>query len=200
MRVLVLIDGEHYPPVTKVGVDAVRSEGDEVVGAILLGGREKLRAGVSFDVGEVRDAGDDPVAALAEEIDRLAPGAIVDLSDEPVVGYRERMHLASVALARGVMYRGADFRLDPPITEPALPVPTVAVIGTGKRTGKTAISGEVARIAKEDGLAPIELCLEIGPGNLVCHGSSPWLERASMHAGDRIALPICEIDRHVSRP
>ena len=110
----------------------------------------------------VRAAAGDPVAAISEAIDAERPDAVVDLSDEPVLGYRERMHLASVALARGVVYRGADFRLEPPWTEPALDVATVAVIGTGKRTGKTAIAGEVARIAKAAGLAPVIVAMGRG--------------------------------------
>ncbi|HEY2802957.1 MAG TPA: 2,3-diphosphoglycerate synthetase, partial [Actinomycetota bacterium] len=116
MRVLVLIDGEHYPPVTRTGIDAVRAEGDEVVAALLLGGAEKLRAGVELDVGApVRSAGGSgAVATLSEAIEELRPDCVVDLSDEPVVGYRERMHLASAALAKGVAYRGADFRFEPP--------------------------------------------------------------------------------------
>jgi cyclic 2,3-diphosphoglycerate synthetase len=167
MRVLVLIDGEHYPPVTRTGIDAVRAEGDEVVAALLLGGGEKLRTGaeekLELDVGvPIRSAAEDPVAALSDAIDAVEPSAVVDLSDEPVVGYRERMHLASVALAKGVAYRGADFRLEPPWTEPPLDVPTVAVIGTGKRTGKTAIAGAVARIAKTAGLDPVVVAMGRG--------------------------------------
>ena len=46
----------------------------------------------------------------------------------PVLGYRERMELASVALARGVPYLGSDFRLDPPIWGPPLDAPTVASV------------------------------------------------------------------------
>ena len=87
------------------------------------------------------------MAALTTAIDEFAPDGVLDLSDEPVLGYRERMELAAVALARGFPYLGADFRLDPPIEGPPLPVPTLAVIGTGKRTGKTAISGALARLA-----------------------------------------------------
>src|SRR4029077_4020191 len=134
-----------------------------VVAALLLGGVEKLRTGVELDVGvPIRTAAEDPVVALSDAIDAVEPSAVVDLSDEPVVGYRERMHLASVALAKGVAYRGADFRLDPPWTEPPLDVPTVAVFGTGKRTGKPAIAGAVARIAKTAGLDPVVVAMGRG--------------------------------------
>ncbi|MDP9243035.1 MAG: cyclic 2,3-diphosphoglycerate synthetase, partial [Actinomycetota bacterium] len=163
MRVLVLIDGEHYPPVTRWGIETVRAQGHEVVGALMLGGSEKVRDADTLDAGvPTRAAGDDVFGGLADSIEREHPDGVVDLSDEPVIGYRERMRLASVALAGGVVYLGADFRLDPPITEPALPVPTIAVIGTGKRTGKTAIAGEVARIAGALGLAPIVVAMGRG--------------------------------------
>src|SRR5262249_30033547 len=52
----------------------------------------------------------------------------------------------AVALRGGVAYHTADSRFEPPVTEPALAVPTVAVVGTGKRTGKTAVSAHLARL------------------------------------------------------
>ncbi len=163
MRVLALVDGEHYPPVTRWGIEAASSRGYEVVAALFLGGSEKLRPGTLPDLGvPVIPSPDDLAEGLAEAIDEVRPQAILDLSDEPVLGYRERMGLAAVALARGVPYVGPDFRLDPPITGPPLPVPTVAVIGTGKRTGKTAVGGEVARVAASLDLNPIVVAMGRG--------------------------------------
>jgi cyclic 2,3-diphosphoglycerate synthetase len=155
MNVLVLVDGEHYPPVTRWGIEAARSMGHQVVGALFLGGFEKIGPEGPPDLGVLTVTVDGDLRnALAQALDRIRPEAVLDLSDEPVLGYRERMELVAVALARGVPYVGADFRIDPPISGPSLPVPTVAVIGTGKRAGKTAISAEVARIAAELGLHP----------------------------------------------
>jgi cyclic 2,3-diphosphoglycerate synthetase len=102
------------------------------------------------------------MAALTLAIDEFAPDGVLDLSDEPVLGYRERMELAAVALTRGIPYIGSDFRLDPPIEGPPLPVPTVAVIGTGKRTGKTAIAGALARLAARRGLDPVIVAMGRG--------------------------------------
>ena len=137
MRIIVLVDGEHYPPVTRWGIDTARDRGHEVVGALLVGGNEKLPAGAVPDLGvPTMVAGADRMVALTSAIDAFAPEGVLDLSDEPVLGYRERMEMASVALARGIPYLGADFRLDPPIHGPPMPVPTLAVIGTGKRTGQ----------------------------------------------------------------
>ena len=42
MRVLVLVDGEHYPPVTRWGIDVARTHGHEVEAALLVGGVEKI--------------------------------------------------------------------------------------------------------------------------------------------------------------
>ena len=69
---------------------------------------------------------------------------MLDLSDEPVLGPRERLALAGRVLALGLPYEGPDFRFDPPWLMP-LDLPSLAVIGTGKRVGKTAVTGHVAR-------------------------------------------------------
>jgi cyclic 2,3-diphosphoglycerate synthase len=163
MRTLVLVDGEHYPPVTRWAVETARERGHDVVGALLVGGGEKLDPGTVPDLGvPVRLAGGDRSAALSASIDAWRPEAILDLSDEPVLGYRERMELVAVALTSGVTYLGPDFAFEPPPTGPRLPQPTLAVIGTGKRTGKTAISGAVARFAAAQGLDPVVVAMGRG--------------------------------------
>ncbi|MGQ0669915.1 MAG: cyclic 2,3-diphosphoglycerate synthetase [Actinomycetota bacterium] len=163
MRVLVLVDGEHYPSVTRWGIQAARTMGHEVLAALFVGGIEKIDPGVPPELGvPVLTAGGDAGRSLASALDDVGPEAVLDLADEPVLGYRERMELVAVALLRGVPYLGSDFRLDPPISGPPLPVPTVAVIGTGKRTGKTAIGGELARVADRAGLGPIVVAMGRG--------------------------------------
>ncbi|HEY7761363.1 MAG TPA: 2,3-diphosphoglycerate synthetase, partial [Actinomycetota bacterium] len=139
MRTVVLVDGEHYPPVTRWGIETAIERGHEVVGAVYVGGIEKIDPTALPDLGiPTIAAGEDRMADLARAIDDWAPGVVLDLSDEPVLGYRERMELAAVALSRGVRYRGADFELAPPTDGgPPIDAPTLAVIGTGKRTGKT---------------------------------------------------------------
>jgi cyclic 2,3-diphosphoglycerate synthetase len=135
-RALVVIDGEHYAPVVR---DAIAGLPYEVVGAWLAGGTEKLRGGEEYGV---------PLLPAFE--DGLAQAEIVvDLSDEPVLDPASRFRLASRALAAGICYEGADFRFQPPGYAP-FPLPSLAVIGTGKRVGKTAVTGHVARLlAKE---------------------------------------------------
>jgi cyclic 2,3-diphosphoglycerate synthetase len=133
-RALVLVDGEHYPPVVR---DALAALPYEVVGALLVGGTEKLRGGEDYGV------------PLVEALDAVDADLVVDLSDEPVLGPRERLLWASRALALGVPYVGADFRFDPPPLHP-VDTPSLAVIGLGKRIGKTAVAGHVARLLARD--------------------------------------------------
>ncbi|HEX6332358.1 MAG TPA: cyclic 2,3-diphosphoglycerate synthetase [Actinomycetota bacterium] len=166
MKVLVLVDGEHYPPVTRWGIESARSRGLEPVEALLVGGTEKVRPDETWDLGvPVRTARGDPASSVAAALDELAGAGlegVLDLSDEPILGYRERMEVAAVTLVRGLPYLGSDFRLEPPISGPPLAVPTLAVIGTGKRTGKTAIGGAVAREAASMGLEPILVAMGRG--------------------------------------
>ena len=178
-----LVDGEHYPPVTRWGIEEAARSGYRAVAALLVGGTEKLRPGEAAELGvPVRVASSDRAASLARAIDELGPeglDGVLDLSDEPVLGYRERMELAAVTLVRGLFYVGGDFRLDPPIEGPPLPVATLAVIGTGKRTGKTAIGGEVARVAAADGRNPVVVAMGRGgpPEPQVARAGSVTLER-----------------------
>ena len=98
-------------------------------------------------------AGDDTAALLDQALEDLSPDVVVDLSDEPVLGYRRRHLLASVALSRGVPYEGADFRFTPPPRPRLATKPSMAIVGTGKRTGKTAVAGFAARALTKAGRA-----------------------------------------------
>jgi cyclic 2,3-diphosphoglycerate synthetase len=135
-RAVVVIDGEHYAPVVR---DAIAELPYEVVGAWLAGGTEKLRGGEEYGVPLLGD--------LEEGFSRAE--VVVDLSDEPVLGPPARFLLASRALAAGLRYEGADFHFEPP-QYAAFPLPSLAVIGTGKRVGKTAVTGHVARLLARD--------------------------------------------------
>jgi cyclic 2,3-diphosphoglycerate synthetase len=131
-RAVALVDGEHYPEVVR---DALAALPYEWVGAIIVGGGEKLRGDVDYGVPLVDGFGRAEV--------------VVDLSDEPVLGPAERLRWASRALAHGLPYVGADFRFDPPQLEP-FALPSISVIGTGKRVGKTAVTGHLARLLARD--------------------------------------------------
>jgi cyclic 2,3-diphosphoglycerate synthetase len=138
VRAVAVIDGEHYADVVR---DAFEASPATIVAAVLVGGTEKLRGGEEYGV--------PLVGSLEEAISNFDPDLVLDLSDEPVLGPPARFRLAARALACGVPYEGADFRFDPPRFEP-IGTPSIAVIGTGKRVGKTAVTGYVgATLARE---------------------------------------------------
>jgi cyclic 2,3-diphosphoglycerate synthetase len=131
-RAVALIDGEHYAPVVKAALEELPYD---FVAAHVVGGTEKLRDDADYGVELAPDL--DAALARAE--------VVVDLSDEPVLGPVERFRLASRVLAAGLPYVGADFRFDPPVLEP-FPLPSIGIVGTGKRVGKTAITAHAARL------------------------------------------------------
>jgi cyclic 2,3-diphosphoglycerate synthase len=177
VRALALIDGEHYPDVVR---DALAALPYEVVGAVLLGGTEKLRDGEP-------DYGVPLRLDLGEALGALDPDLVVDLSDEPVVGPRRRFRLAARVLAAGLPYVGADFRLEPVPFAPS-DLPALAVIGSGKRVGKTAVAGHVARLLAESREVVVVAMGRGGPAEPVVTEASPTVEdllglsRAGAHA------------------
>jgi cyclic 2,3-diphosphoglycerate synthetase len=153
VRALFLIDGEHYPPVVIDAMQNVQQSLEaEAVAAAFLGGTEKIREGTDYGVPLVEDK--DPVSAVEKALADYEVDVVVDLSDEPVIGYRERMKIASLALYARARYLGSDFELKPPDLRPVSTKPSLAVIGTGKRVGKTAISGYLARLLAREGFEP----------------------------------------------
>jgi cyclic 2,3-diphosphoglycerate synthetase len=152
LRILALVDGEHYPPVVRTALGSLPGT---VVAAALLGGGEKLARDTSPDLGVPVISGSDPEDALCRALDCTATDLVYDLSDEPVLDSRRRMRLAALTLARGIPYAGADFRFDPPPRPRLAAKPSVAVIGTGKRTGKTAVAAHLARVLRERGTPPV---------------------------------------------
>lgn len=162
-RTLVLVDGEHYPPVVRAALDELRAAGNDVVGAVLLGGTEKLRADETPDYGPVEVASAaSQVNALLVGIDRWRPDVVHDLSDSPVLEERGRLLLASHALHRGIPYHGPDFRFEPPPRPRVGEKPSVAVIGTAKRSGKTAVAGHLARFLAARGDDPVVVAMGRG--------------------------------------
>ena len=130
VKAIAVVDGEHYPPVVR---DALAALPYEFVGALLVGGTEKLRGGEGYGV---------PVVGSLDEVEA---DVVFDLSDEPVMPPAERLRLASRALVLGLGYIGADFHFEPPRLAP-FELPSLSVIGTGKRVGKTAVTSHVARL------------------------------------------------------
>ena len=177
MRAVVLIDGEHYAPVVR---DALAALPYDVVAALLVGGTEKLRGGDDYGV------------PLVGALDEVEAEIVVDLSDEPVLGPRERFLWASRALALGLPYVGADFRFDPPPLH-AVPFPSLAVIGTGKRVGKTAVATHAARLLARDRRVVVVSMGRGGP-------PEPELRETPPTVDDLVALARAGPSRRVRLP
>ena len=153
--VIALIDGEHYPPVVVRALSLLESQGLEVKGLVFLGGTEKVSGGEPPAYGDIPLYwGSNPRECLRDALREQVPDMVVDLTDEPVVGYRERFELICLVLAQGISYRGCDFLFHPHTQKIAPKRPSIGIWGLGKRVGKTAISGYMARYLKGGGTDP----------------------------------------------
>lgn len=176
-RALALIDGEHYAPVVSAALEELPYD---FVAAHLLGGMEKLREGADYGV---------PIAETLEAgLDEHRPEVVVDLSDEPVLGPVERFRVASRVLARGLPYIGADFRFEPPALEP-FPLPSIGIIGTGKRVGKTAITAHAAALLARD-----RRIVVVSMGR----GGPPEPEVAEIQPTIEVLLELSDSGRHAA--
>ena len=195
-RAIILIDGEHHPAAVREALDRVDAERG-IAGVVFCGGEEKLGPG-GLDSQYGRPVRTDPEAALRD----LAGGAsaVVDLADEPVLPAGAKLRLAALALHLGLAFETPGARLEPPRYERvAFAGPKLAVIGTGKRTGKTAVAGHWAALLQGRGLDPVIVCMgRGGPAEPVVaepgigldelravvaaggHGASDYLEDAAL--------------------
>ena len=184
----------------EAALTTLSDRGHSVVGAVLAGGREKLPSGGLQGLGSLTVRAGDPRTELDRALRELAPDAVLDLSDEPVLDYRRRHELAAVALFRDVPYEGADFLFTPPPRPPLCAQPSLAIVGTGKRTGKTAVAGFAARALAASGRRPVVIAMgrggpaepvvvpgdeiELGPEDLLAlvdegrHAASDYIEDA----------------------
>ena len=161
---IALIDGDHHPDAVR---DALAALGARIPvrGAVFCGGEEKLAPEILADPGRHYGV---PVATgdRVEGLRALATEGVevvVDLADEPVLGAAAKLELACVALDLGLRYEGADFELRAPEFAPApFAAPSLAVIGTGKRTGKTAVCGHWATLLREAGHDPLIVAMGRG--------------------------------------
>jgi cyclic 2,3-diphosphoglycerate synthetase len=168
--VIALIDGEHHPSVVREALKRL-----DLAGVVFLGGEEKLAPG------SLEEHYGMPVETDVEEgLRRLAPGAdaVVDLADEPVAPASRKLRLAALALSLGLAYEAPGARLEPPRYEPLeVNRPKLAVIATGKRTGKTALAGHWATLLRDLGASPVIVCMgRGGPPEPVLVESAPSLE------------------------
>jgi cyclic 2,3-diphosphoglycerate synthetase len=202
MKVIALIDGEHHPAVTRDALDGLALEHD-LRGVLFVGGEEKVSETALADPvaawgRDVTIGAAAPAQALRELATRSGPDAVVDLSGAPVLDGAARFGLASVALHMGLEYLAAGMRLTPPTREP-LPFdgPVIEVIGTGKRTGKTAVCCHYASLLHDEGVEPVVVAMgRGGPAQpqLLRAEDRPDLEalRAIVRAGGHAASDYLE--------
>lgn len=154
-KMICLVDGEHYLPVTKSALDLLDSlEHNEIVAVIFIGGTEKLREaseeGISEKLERPVHFGEDhhkiPYKLIEQMIDEYDADVVMDLSDEPIVDYSKRFKIATTVLEKSIPYEGPDFKFDPLIEYDVLKKPSLKILGTGKRIGKTAVSAYAARL------------------------------------------------------
>src|SRR5215216_368464 len=151
--VIALIDGEHHPSTVRDALARL-----DLAGVVFCGGEEKLGPG-SLEDHYGMTVEPDPEQGLR----RLAPDAdaVVDLADEPVLPASRKLRLAALALSLGLAYEAPGARLEPPRYERiGFDGLKLAVIGTGKRTGKTAVAGHWAGLLRDRG--PVVVCMGRG--------------------------------------
>jgi cyclic 2,3-diphosphoglycerate synthase len=186
-----LIDGEHHPSVVRDALDVLERERG-LAGVVFCGGEEKAGRAVLDAAAEhygrpVETGG--PEAALRSF---AAPGrSVVDLADEPVLTPPRKLELASLALHLGMRYEAPGMVLDPPPYRTVdFSGPKLAVIATGKRTGKTAVAGHWARLLRDRGARPV--IVSMGRGG----PPEPQLARAGTGLDELLA--IAEAGRHAA--
>ena len=170
-RMLCLVDGEHYFPVTKSALDMLDSlEHNEVVAVVFIGGTEKLRdsseAGIAEKLGRPVHFGEDhykiPYQKIADIAKEYSADVVMDLSDEPIVDYSQRFKIATLVLSMGIPYEGPDFKFYPITEHNVLKKPSVKILGTGKRIGKTAVSAYTARLIHKNDYNPCVVAMGRG--------------------------------------
>jgi cyclic 2,3-diphosphoglycerate synthase len=158
MRVIALVDGEHHPSVVRDALIRLGAD-HEIVSVLFVGGEEKVPAEVLAEAPE--RYGYDLV--VGRELPDVEADAVFDLSGAPVMDTHARRAIALAALDRGLEYIAPGARVRPPPAERVeTSVPILAVTGTGKRTGKTALGGHLAALLRARDAAPVVVSMGRG--------------------------------------
>ena len=169
-KMLCLVDGEHYLPVTQEAIDTLNNlEHIDVIGAVFIGGTEKLRddsedtysekLGVPVQFAKDKDI---PYDIIVEMIRKYDADTVFDLSDEPILDYSKRFRIACRVLNEEITYQGPDFKFEPISQYDIMEKPSITILGTGKRIGKTAVSGYVSRLIDKNGYEPCVIAMGRG--------------------------------------
>ena len=167
-KAICLVDGEHYPPVIQGTIKSLEKKQVDVRALFFLGGTEKIKnieselSGLTENCRLVMNPDKSNFQKLDKTIRDMDVDIIIDLSDEPVVDYKSRYEIASVTLKNRVAYLGADFFMTPPEQKEILTKPSISIIGTGKRIGKTAMGVTISRILKKNDFDPVVVCMGRG--------------------------------------
>jgi cyclic 2,3-diphosphoglycerate synthase len=197
LKAIALIDGEHHPAVTRDALDRLALEHD-LQAILFVGGEEKVSERVLADPvstwgRDVKIGSGEPADALRALAAGVDAEVVIDLSGAPVLDNAARLRLASVALHLGLEYRAAGLRLTPPPRE-RLPFrgPVIEVIGTGKRTGKTAVAGHYAALLRDHGSEPVVVAMGRGGP------AQPQLVRAEERPDLQTLLAIARAGGHAA--
>ena len=169
-KMLCLVDGEHYLPVTKEAIDTLNNlEHIDIVATVFIGGTENLRddseesysekLGVPVQFAKDKDI---PYDLIVEMIRTYKADTVMDLSDEPILDYPKRFKIACKVLNEGISYEGPDFKFEPTTQYEIMEKPSITILGTGKRIGKTAVSGFVSRLIDNNGYEPCVIAMGRG--------------------------------------
>lgn len=169
-KMLCLIDGEHYLPVTKSAIDNLNNvEYHDVSAAVFIGGTEKLRDNNEESYSKLLGVpvrfshhDDIPYDLIKDMIEVYEVDTVFDLSDEPILDYPKRFDIACKVLAEGITYEGPDFKFEPVSLFDIPEKPSIKILGTGKRIGKTAVSGFVSRLLDENDYNPCVVAMGRG--------------------------------------
>ena len=169
-KMLCLVDGEHYLPVTQEAIDTLNNlEHIDVIVAVFIGATEKLRddsedtysekLGVPVQFAKDKDI---PYDIIVEMIRKYDADTVFDLSDEPILDYSKRFRIACRVLNEEITYQGPDFKFEPISQYDIMEKPSITILGTGKRIGKTAVSGYVSRLIDKNGYEPCVIAMGRG--------------------------------------
>jgi len=195
--VIVAIDGEHYPPVVKEALHELKQT-RSVMAAIFVGGTEKIGSlhdlenyfGIPIFFPKNLQAIETMLPAI---LSQYPADTVFDLSDDPVIDSKSRMKLATSILFHGLSYEGADYSFRPMKFPILIKKPTMSVIGSGKRVGKTAIAGYIARTLKAVGINPCILTMGRGGPE-----DPELVDGASLRITPEYLLQIAEQGRHAA--
>ena len=135
-RAVAVIDGEHYAPVVRDALERAAARGRRRVA--------RRRHGEAARAARTTACRSSPTSR--RRCATCGPTSSSTSPTSPCWGRRERFRLASRVLALGIRVRGAGLPARPAASSRRSRRRRWAIVGTGKRVGKTAVTGYAARL------------------------------------------------------